>query len=77
MDEQKIEPHLPVFDKSTRRDGTYSRADFAYDAETDRYTCPAGKPLHRRQRKLSVRWADMPVETINDRASKTDCEFVR
>ena len=62
-----------MFDKSTRRDGTYSRADFAYDADADSYACPAGKPLHRRRRKLSVRWAGMPVETINYRASKTDC----
>ena len=73
VDEQKIEPHIPVFDKSTRRDGTFSRADFTYDADTDSYTCPAGKPLHRRRRKLAVRWADAPVETINYRASKTDC----
>ena len=73
VDEQKIEPHIPVFDKSTRRDGTFSRSDFAYDQEADHYTCPAGKPLHRRRRKLSARWADMPVETINYRAPKKDC----
>ena len=73
VDEQKIEPHIPVFDKSTRRDGTFSRADFVYDADADRYACPDGKPLHRRRRKLSARWADMPVETINYRASKKDC----
>ena len=73
VDEQKIEPHIPVFDKSTRRDGTFSRADFAYDPDADSYACPAGKPLHRRRRKLSARWANMPVETINYRASKMDC----
>ena len=55
VDEQKIEPHIPVFDKSTRRDGTFSRADFVYDADADRYACPDGKPLHRRRRKLSAR----------------------
>ena len=38
-------PHIPVFDKSNRTDGTFSRADFAFDAERDRYTCPAGKEL--------------------------------
>ncbi len=26
-----IEPHISVFDKSTRTDGTFSRADFTYD----------------------------------------------
>jgi hypothetical protein len=29
--DQGIEPHIPVLDKSQRRDGTFSRADFAYD----------------------------------------------
>jgi len=26
--ERGIEPHIPVFDKSERRDGTFSRSDF-------------------------------------------------
>jgi hypothetical protein len=29
--EQAIEPHIPGFDKSTRKGGTFSRADFTYD----------------------------------------------
>ena len=43
--EKEITPHIPVFDKSNRTDGTFSRADFAFDPERDRYTCPAGKEL--------------------------------
>lgn len=42
--ERGIEPHMPVFDKSRRDDGTFSRSDFAFDA-ADAYTCPAGKTL--------------------------------
>src|SRR5215813_5179961 len=45
VDEQAIEPHIPVFDKSARTDGTYSREDFAYDQQSDVYICPAGKLL--------------------------------
>ena len=45
VDEQKIEPHVPVIDKSERQDGTFSRSDFSYDPEADAYTCPEGKPL--------------------------------
>ncbi len=41
--EQGVEPHIPVWDKSTREDGTFSRSDFAYDHAADAYTCPAGK----------------------------------
>ena len=55
VDEQGIEPHIPVFDKSKRTDGTFSRDDFAYDPQADVYTCPAGKTLHKRRRRLSKR----------------------
>lgn len=40
-----IEPHVSVFDKSKRRDGTFSRDDFTYDHEGDVYFCPGGKVL--------------------------------
>jgi transposase len=45
--ERDIHPHIPVFDKSVRRDGTFERADFSYDIERDVYTCPAGEELRR------------------------------
>jgi transposase len=40
---KEIAPHIPVFDKSNRTDGTFSRADFVFDVERDRYTCPRGQ----------------------------------
>ena len=40
-----IEPLIPVFDKSQRTDGTFSREDFNYDHANDTYRCPAGKTL--------------------------------
>mgnify|MGYP006911554554 CR=1 FL=1 len=33
--EQGIEPHIPVFDKSERRDWTFGRAEFSYDEGLD------------------------------------------
>jgi len=45
VDEKKIEPHVPVWDKGERDDGTFSRSDFTYDAEANAYTCPGGKTL--------------------------------
>jgi transposase len=45
VEQQKIAPHVPVVDKSTRQDGTFSRSDFSYDAEADTYSCPEGKTL--------------------------------
>jgi transposase len=75
VDERKIEPHIPVFDKSKRTDGTFSRDDFTYDPDGDFYLCPAGKPLHRRRRRLAKRWAAMtPPTSVNYRAAQRDCE---
>jgi transposase len=40
-----ITPHIPVWDKGRREDGTFSRSDFAFDKERNVYVCPAGKLL--------------------------------
>jgi transposase len=40
-----IAPQIPVWDKSTREDGTFSRSDFTFDRERNVYVCPAGKVL--------------------------------
>ena len=40
-----ITPQIPVWDKSARQDGTFSRSDFTFDPERNIYTCPAGKVL--------------------------------
>jgi transposase len=45
VEDHGIEPHIPVFDKSRRTDGTFSRDDFRYDHDGDVYFCPAGKML--------------------------------
>ncbi len=43
--EREIDPHIPVWDKSQRTDGSFSTADFAYDEAQDIYICPSGHPL--------------------------------
>jgi transposase len=45
VEERHITPHIPVIDKSARRDGTFTREDFRYNHDSDTYTCPAGKTL--------------------------------
>src|ERR1700716_148011 len=70
-----IEPHIPVFDKSQRPDGTFSREDFAYDHVSDTYPCPAGKELrHYRRQFTTPRTGVMKDNSIRYRASKRDCE---
>jgi hypothetical protein len=43
--ERGIEPHIPVIDRSARRDATFERANFTFDREGDRHICPGGKLL--------------------------------
>jgi transposase len=74
VDERGIEPHIPVFDKSNRSDGTFSCADFAYDGERDAYVCPAGKPLRKYHRAFAVpRLGVTKANTVLYRASQRDC----
>ena len=75
VDERGIEPHIPVFDKSERTDGTFSRADFAYDQESDVYVCPAGKQLRKYRRAFTTpRTGVVKDNTVRYRASKRDCD---
>ena len=59
VDEEGIEPHVPVIDKSKRDDGTFSREDFIYDEAHDCYVCSNGKVLPRSSRKRMPRGDDM------------------
>jgi transposase len=45
VDEKDIEPHVPVWDKSQRKDGTLSRSDFDWDEVANVYHCPGGQQL--------------------------------
>ena len=73
--QKKITPHIPVFDKSTRTDGTFSRADFTFDPDGDRYTCPAGKELVQFRRTYATPRTGITAEgTRLYRASKKDCD---
>jgi transposase len=40
-----IIPHIPVWDRSRRDDGTFSRSEFRFDRRRNVYICPAGETL--------------------------------
>ena len=67
VDEQNIEPHILVFDKSGSKDGTFSRYDFSYDQATDVCVCPASKTL-------TTTGLVNDEATLVYRASKHDCD---
>jgi transposase len=68
VDQQRIEPHVTLFDRSARSDGTFSREEFTYDAEHDIYICPGGKSLSTTGTLVN------DGATILYRASKHDCQ---
>src|SRR6476646_7349485 len=63
-----IEPHVTVFDKSARKDGTFSREDFTYNVAGDIYLCPGGKTLTTTGTRVN------DDATLLYRASNLDCE---
>ena len=73
--EKGIEPHVPVLDKSAREDQTFSRADFRFDHQNDRYICPAGKALLPARRPFqTIRPRVKDDETVRYRTAKSGCE---
>jgi transposase len=58
--EHGIEPHVTVFDKSARQDGTFSRDDFTYDYADDVYYCP-GRQDADHDRLTYQRWSDIAL----------------
>jgi len=70
-----IAPHIPVIDKSGRKDATFERADFTYDPGDDAYTCPGGKKLRQFRRTYKVPRSGVDKEGImRYRAKKSDCD---
>ena len=75
VDDKKIEPHVPVWDKGERGDGTFGRSDFIFNAETNAYTCPAGKPLKQFNRDFAKPRSGVTKDGHRRyRASKMDCD---
>jgi hypothetical protein len=72
--ERDIEPHIPVFDKSARRDDTFERGEFTYDHADDSYVCPAGKRLRPRNRNFTSPRSEVDQDGfIRYRARQQDC----
>jgi transposase len=63
--DRSIMPHIPVWDKSARHDGTFSRADFVFDQERNIYVCPGGAML--------TSTGNIDQGHVHYRASKKDC----
>ena len=74
VDEKGIEPHIPVWDKSDRKDDSFSRSDFSWDEEANEYRCPEGHPLLSERRAFTkARSHVTKADTVIYRASQHHC----
>jgi transposase len=74
VEEKSIEPHMPVFDKTERKDGTFQRDDFQWHEEADEYRCPEGHALRSNWRPFkNIRTHITKADTIIYRSSQKDC----
>jgi hypothetical protein len=72
VDERGIEPHVKGFDNSERNDGTFSRSDFAYDAEANLYVMPRREGAS--QAPPPVLFAAVGRHQGTARSFKLDCD---
>jgi len=74
VNEKAIEPHVPIWERGERTDGTFSRSDFDFDEPADHYTCPNGKQLVRYRRPFKPpRSGITKADTVNYHSDKNDC----
>jgi transposase len=67
VNDKRITPHIPVWDRSEREDGIFSRSDFKWHKRRGLYVCPNGKLL-----RTSGTIHDGKTQLY--RASKRDCD---
>lgn len=53
VNEKHIEPHVPVWDRIRRKDGSLSASEFLWDAQANEYRCPEGFALRSDRRHFT------------------------
>jgi hypothetical protein len=74
VEEKCIAPHVPVWDRSERKDGTLSISEFVWDEQANLYRCPQGHALLSDRRQFTkLRDRITKAGTIIYSASQHDC----
>ena len=74
VEEKDIEPHVPVWDKTERKNDSFSSNDFYWNEEAEEYRCPAGNPLRSEWRAFKNERSHVTkANTIIFRSRQTDC----
>jgi transposase len=53
VQEKSIAPHVPVWDRTERQDGTLSSSEFVWDEQANQYRCPQGHALLSDRRQFT------------------------
>jgi transposase len=71
---KQIEPHVPVWDRTQRKDETLSSSEFQWNEQADEYRCPQGNALRSEWRIFkNPRTHVTKADTIIYRSSQSDC----
>ena len=74
VEDKQIAPHVPVWDKTARKDGSLSVGEFRWESERNAYVCPEGHALRNDRRQFAVPRARITkADTVIYRASQADC----
>lgn len=74
VEEKAIAPHVPVWDKTRRDDGTFPREDFRWGEQANEYRCPGDKALRSDWRAYTnPRTHITKADTVIYRSSQHDC----
>lgn len=74
VEEKAIAPHVPVWDKTRRDDGTFPREDFRWDEQANEYRCPSDNALRSDWRAYTnPRTHITKADTVIYRSSQHDC----
>src|ERR1700686_2835962 len=74
VEQERIAPHIPMWDRTQRDDAMLSSSDFRWDEQADEYRCPEGRVLRRQWRAFKhLRTHITKADTIIYRSSQADC----
>lgn len=74
VNEKAIEPHVPVWDKTERKDDTISSSEFHWNEEANEYRCPENHPLRSNWRSFAKQRTHITkANSIIYRASQKHC----
>lgn len=74
VQEKAIDPHVPVWQRQARSDGTFPNSDFRWNEQANEYLCPGGRALRSDRRQFKEPRSHITkADTIIYRSSQTDC----